>query len=366
MLDRSAVQTIAVCVACVFSIQGTPVFAGETIPLGNGASLSVGAGMRAAYRATEDAQDRAFLESARLYLNGQATKWLGFTFNTELEHDKDGDPDGVHALDAIVRLEFNDYFNVWGGRMLPPNDRANLDGPYYLGVWDYPIVSAFPAEFAGRDDGVAVWGQTGGGRFKYQFGAFKGCNGDNACNTGAADDGDLSYTGRLTYNFWDPEPGYYASSDYYGKKEILAVGVSATYQNDATGTRSDKGDYAGWNADVLMQKRVLGSHVLTLEGAYYHYDTDDKVSPLANGDGYFVLASFLIDRTIGWGKVQPVIRYEEMFNENTADVSRLQAGVNYIIRDHDARLSLLYSNTDVQKSGSDDVDQFVAGLQLQY
>jgi hypothetical protein len=353
---RAAVAA-ALCIGSANS-----ALAGEKVDLGAGAWLSIGGEMRAAYRATDD----AFLESTRLNLNAQASKVVGFTLNTELEHDRNGDPDGVHILDAIVRLEFSELFNVWGGRMLPPNDRANLDGPYFLGIWDYPIVSAFPAEFAGRDDGVAVWGQTGGGRFKYQVGAFKGCNGDNVCNTGAADDGDLSYTGRLTYNFWDPEPGYYTSSDYYGKKEILAVAVSATYQSDATGSAGDSGDYFGWTVDALMQKTVWGGHVLTLEGAYYHYDTDDKLSPLVNGNGYFVLVSFLIDRQIGIGRLQPVVRYEELAPEGGFDVSRVQGGVNYIIREHDARISLLASRTDSAEVGVEATDQVIAGVQLRY
>jgi len=345
--------------------------AGETIDLGNGASFTIGGAVRASIRSTDGDTD-GFLESARILTSGQFNKVIGFTFDTEIETTGGifpylpGDPSGIHVLDAIVRLEFNDYFNVWAGRMVLPQDRSNLDGPYYLGVWDYPIVSAFPNHFQGRDDGVTIWGQTGGGKFKYWAGAYEGCRGESPCATGAAGGSDLLYVGRVSYDFWDPEPGYYVASDYYGKKEILSVGFSTTYQDRATGTSLDPGHYFGWNVDGLMQKKVLGNNVLTLEGAYYHYDTDDKSTPLVNGNGYFLLASFLIDHDFGPGKLQPVIRYEDLMSKNSYDISRVETGVNYIIRGSDARVSLLYSKTNYEDPNVASVDQFIAGLQLQY
>ncbi len=373
---KSAVAAVSVATVAMIGtlVESMPTFAGEKVPLGEDAWFKIGGGMRATYRATEKGSpsptarfDDASLESLRIYLSGQLTKVVGVTLNSEIEHDGDGDPDNMRLLDGVLRLEFNDYFNIRGGLMLPPNDRANLYGPYYLGIWDFPLVYAFPTEFAGRDYGAAIWGQTGKGVFKYKFGAFRGCRGDARCNVGAGDDGDLSYTGRLTYNFWDPEPGYYTSSDYYGKKEVLAVGASATYQPDATGTHADPGNYFGYSFDVLMQKRVFGENVLTFEGAYYSYDTDNKFTPLVDGYGYFLLTSFLIDRQVGPGRFQPVVRYESLERDDLgSDATRIEGGVNYIIRGHDARVSLLVSNTDFKDSGLGSIGQFIAGVQLQY
>ncbi|MEI9891733.1 MAG: hypothetical protein WDN45_15765 [Caulobacteraceae bacterium] len=81
-------------------------------------------------------------------MNGQLNKTIGATFNTE----RDGDGNIV-VLDGYARFEFKDEFNIWAGRMLPPTDRSNLDGPYYLSSYNYPgVVSQYPAKFAGRDD----------------------------------------------------------------------------------------------------------------------------------------------------------------------------------------------------------------------
>ncbi len=49
-----------------------------------------------------------------------------------------------------------------------------MSGPFFINGWDYPFVSNYPGSFEGRDDGVAYWGQSGGGQFKWQFGLFNG------------------------------------------------------------------------------------------------------------------------------------------------------------------------------------------------
>src|ERR1041384_5777303 len=122
----------------------------------------------------------------------------------------------IHVLDAVAQFEPSELFNVWMGRFLPPSDRANLSGPYYQNAWNYPgTVNGFPSIYAGRDDGVAAWGQTGGGKFKYQAGVFT--------VDPSVVIGDAIFAARAVYNFLDPEPGYYNSSTYYGAKDILAV-----------------------------------------------------------------------------------------------------------------------------------------------
>merc|ERR1711964_49924 len=88
----------------------------------------------------------------------------------------------------------------------------------------------------GRDDGVAIWGQWGGGAVKYQVGWFEGINGasnETLPITGANPSDDLMFSARLTVNLLDPEPGYYNQSTYYGDKDILAIGAAVMHQNDA-------------------------------------------------------------------------------------------------------------------------------------
>lgn len=348
--------------------------AGEKFQLWDDNSwVSIGAGLRASYIYNPDAVDKNdfSLNNARIYGNGQFTKILGFTFNAEIDHDPyhDGDIDRFRTMDAVLRLEFDPAFNIWAGRMLTPSDRANLDGPFYLGTWEYPLASAYPGIFLGRDNGGAVWGDIG--KFKYQVGAFQGCTaGDNSCSNPDAH-GPL-VAGRVQYDFWDKEPGYYTSSDYYGTKEMLSLAVVGQFQRDAATDGVRSGSFSAFNVDALMQKKIFGGDVLTLEGAYYVYDTsgiDTSLSTgngLADGNSYFVLASYLINQKIGPGMFQPVFRYQAFDQNYGPDISEYSIGTNYILKGHDARLSALYSKQNVDNAGHEDINRFIGGLQLQF
>jgi len=89
--------------------------AGATLEIGKGASLSIGAGMRAGLFATGDASpdgdswSKDFdVQSIRLYMGGKLNDHIKFTFNTE-EIFSDGP---VDVLDAIAQFEYSPYFNV--------------------------------------------------------------------------------------------------------------------------------------------------------------------------------------------------------------------------------------------------------------
>ncbi|WP_111658285.1 porin [Isoalcanivorax indicus] len=313
--------------------------------------VTVGAGMRTSFVSEESAapdggsSNDFSLDSIRLYVNGQVNENIGFTFNTEYYTDVN-DEETISVLDAIARFEYSDVFNIWAGRFLPPSDRSNLSGPYYLTTWNFPPVQAYPAIFAGRDDGLAYWGQVGGGQFKWQLGVFEGPEtpGD-----------DLLYAARLTANFWDPEPGYYNSSTYYGDKDILAVGLVAQSQDGEN----------SYSVDVLMEKNLGDAGTVTLEGAYYDYDILGGLDALGAepSNGYFLLAGYLFPQEVGIGRIQPVVRYSYGEIDNGADGKVTDYNINYIISGHGARISLAYQDKKDTLFGDDNV--FVLGLQLQ-
>ena len=174
---------------------GTSAWAGGTIEFGENRSISVGAGMRAAFTSVEDAAPSGdddssdfSLQSIRLYVNGQISEKVKFTFNTECQgcvfgQDSD-DPTGaggdIDVLDAIVQFELRDELNIWIGRMLTPADRIELNGPYYGLNWNQYTVPLLPSDqlgragLLGRDDGITVWGNLD--KFQYAVGFFDGLN----------------------------------------------------------------------------------------------------------------------------------------------------------------------------------------------
>lgn len=364
-----------------------------TFELGGDASFSIGAGLRLSYESVEDAApngDRSndfVVNSTRVYMSGRVMKTLGATLN--FERDGSGDtPDGLRVMDAYVQYEPMPEFNVWFGRMLPASDRANLDGPFYLNVWDYPgTVSQYPNLAIGRDNGVQVWGKLMDNKLTYVAGAFKGHN--NV--TGGSNESDsLLYSWRVAYAFWDaePAPAYYTGSTYYGAADILTLGFAGMYQKDGVGVAANPGDYLGMNLDVLMEKKLAGGGVLTLEGAYYDYDLDgkadcgngepgapgcpaaganDNVGGLTEGKGYLATAAYLFPTKLGIGQVQPFVRYQSFDRElsnSTADV--LDVGFNYVIKGHNARVSAFWSKSEDDRPTPDtDVDKFVIGVQFQ-
>lgn len=338
--------------------------------------ISVGAGVRSSIIFKEDAApsgtdySKEFeVENLRLYMNGQVHEKITLEVNTERDADED-----FSILDAIVKFEIDPLLNVWVGRMLPPNDRSNLDGPFFLATWHFPIVAQrTPFVTAGRDDGVTVWGKTSSGEdgptFLYGLGAFEGRSDEvNA-------DDNLYYAGRLEVNLWDPEPApwYYKGSTYLGEKDILAVGLVGQYQQDGAGsigtpatatdpgTPTTRGDFVNWSADFLMEKD-LGAGVVTLEGAYYDYDLDNVVDDrgfVQQGEGILGQISWMFSGT----KLQPHYRYQSFDSDTTGEVKRHDAGVNYYIDGQNAKLYLGWALDDPDVGA--DADSVTLAVQLQ-
>lgn len=325
--------------------------------------ISIGGGLRTSFESVEDGapnkQNRSStfdFESFRIYLNSQIHKGIQFEFNTQ------GDSgDNVRVLDAVAKFKFSNNFNIWAGRITTPTGRSNLSGPYFLNVFNFPFAEAYPNLIIGRDEGVVFWGMANEGRFKYQFGLFEGRDG------GSNQEDNLLYSGRLTYNFWDPEPPiFYNSSTYYGAIDVLAVGLVGMFQEDGAGTSISQGDFIGWNVDLLMEKKLSNGGVVTLDAAFYKYDLGDASdSALVQGDSYFVTVAYLFAKKLGWGQFQPFSRFQSFDRDETNSSGsrgtrdRYDIGLNYIIAAHNARLSVFYGNEDPGP------DTFKIGLQLQ-
>ncbi|NGX58187.1 MAG: hypothetical protein K940chlam3_01092 [Chlamydiae bacterium] len=328
---------------------------------------SVGAGIRSSFRGLENRcpEEEHFyfkdfvLDNARLYFSGQIHPCFQVDLNTDFDRtpfDLLDETDRVRILDAQVRFRMCDAFNIWFGRNLIPSDRYNMDGPFYLATYEFPIiVSRYPSIFAGRDNGFNIHGEFQGGKFKYAFGIYEGkdrlpVNGDN-----------LLYATRLTINFWDPIPGYYTSSTYYGEKNVFAVAFVAQYQKDRVRDLfGNVGKFLGYNIDVLIERRVEHNEiwygVITLEGAVYHYDFD---AIERDGEAYLLLVGYLFPCKVWLGRFQPHVRYQKFRNEKQWD-----AGVNYVIMGHDGYVSLIYSR--INPINNIEVNRFLLGVQFQY
>jgi hypothetical protein len=308
------------------------------------------------------------VDSLRLYINSEFHKDFAIEVNSEYESSS-GSAGDLVLLDAVVKYQPNAMFNVWMGRHLTPSDRSNLDGPYFLSIYDYPagpgnVSAIYPSLAYGRDNGVSVSGRLHDGMFKYAFGIYEGAD-----TVGSSPDSNL-YAGRLTFNLFDSEPdaggksGYYTASTYYGEKaQILAIGLVAQFQDNIVPTAGAPRGFMGYNVDVLYEKKLADAGVVTIEGAYYKYNVGEDAVIIAgrgHGSAYLLQGAYLFPTELGIGKLQPIFRVQDF-----RDVTRMDFGSNYVIRGHNARLSFMYSPTAFG-SWDNRVDNFTGGAQFQF
>ena len=372
-------RSLSIASALLLLCVGLPTLAiaGAKIKVDDTKWFSIGMGFRSSFAITEDgapngsdSSSGVSFDNIRLYTAAKVHKNVSLEFNTERSTGNDSlDTDHrIRVLDAVAKFSFKG-FDLWAGRFLPPSDRSNLDGPFYLNNYDFPIVQAYPAIFAGRDNGVAIMKEYAGGKFKWSYGLFEGRTNSTNVDTNPDQADNLLQAARVTYNFLDPEPGFYTTSSYYGAKDVLAVAFVYQHEADGAGTSTTAGDFTGWNVDVLMEKKLQNGGVVNLEGAYYDYDLEDKTDlSLTQGEGYLLLGSYLIPKQIGWGKVQPYVRYQHFARANlTGDGGnrrRAEGGFNYIIDGQNAKISVLYFS-DRNGSNADPKNTFRIGLQFQ-
>ena len=353
--------------------------------------MKFGAGLRASYQTTSDSSLDArggdiALEDMRLYTLTQVHKNIVFEFNTEVRSKADNDSSDytdnsfhdMYVLDARATLTVQG-FDIWFGKFLPPSERSNLDGPYFLNVWDFPLAtSPYPAIAAGRDQGVMIYKEYDGGKFKWAYGAFEGRKNATNGDTNPDENDNFQHGFRATYNFWAPEPGYYTTSAYYGAKDVLAVAFVARFEEDGAGTgltNTTQGDYFGWSVDVLMEKKLSSGAVVNLEASYYDTDTDDiDDGSITQGNAYRMLASYMLPNKVGWGKFQPYVRYQHASQGQCAGANCggtdfgtrgiMEGGLNYIIDGHNAKIMSSYIS-DKQSSNAQPIHRFILGMQFQ-
>ncbi len=379
----------------LMALGSSTAMAGATLKIGDDASISLGLGLRMSYSSTENAAPNGTsssndfsVENARIFLNGEWGKIFKATFNTERQGGiASAGGDSIRVMDAIAQFEFDPSFNLWLGRMLPPSDRSNLHGPFYLAAWSYPgVVSNYPNIAVGRDNGAMIWGKPMGGKLVYSLGVF---NGHNSAATLSNQSDKVLLAGRLHVNLLDvePPPAHYLGGTYYGSKDVLSIGIAGNHQKDGAGTAAAPGDLKIWSIDALFEKKLAGGFVPALEGAYYKYDLDGKVDcgsgepgaiacPGADnvggqvaGKAYMVSAALLLPGKVGWGQFQPFVRYQKFDRDLSATTNKAtDVGVNYIINGSNAKVSAMYTKFDDSRLpvGRQSSDRFLIGVQLQY
>jgi hypothetical protein len=323
------------------------------------AALSTGASSPPVQPSGDSLDDISSTADFQIHTSGKVYGAVSFTANFVATYNPDIQG-SVGLLDGIIQIEPSDFFNVWLGRMLVPVDRANFSGYWFAAPWYYPgfgfadgqVGAPLEGPF-GRNDGVTIWGQVGGGVFKYYAGMYDLYNVDTS----------PLFSGRVTLNLLDPEPGYYSSSTYYGK-DILAIAAGVQSKKDGSVLAEDgvtvaTDDYTEFNADVLFEKNLGSAGVLDLEAAFYKFNGDYQPTDAS----WLAVASYLLPNEIGWGKVQPLVRIQQAIpSGDDADTSTLiDAQIGYIVNSYATRFALGYRTGS---AGDADVQAIYFGAQF--
>ena len=344
-------------------------------------SISVGFGIRPSFRSFEDGavsnggRARNFnLDNARIFLSGKMGDRISAYLHTDINNAQgfggdDGLGDGIRILDAAIDYQITDGVAVKMGRFLPPTDRSNLSGPFFINAWEFPFVqytNGYYDIFQGRDDGVALYGETGEDvQLKRSFAVMEAYDTNNV-----GGDDNLWLLGRVVLNLLDREHVYFNDSTYYGAKDIAAVGVTFSNQSDAHGAGLD---YTAWSMDFLYERKLESGGVITGEAAYYDRDHDGFATlDHLQGEGYFILGSYLMADSISIGSIegrlQPSIRYQESDRSNPGAGNRehqVDYSLNYVIHGHKCRVSLIFQ--DIKLSGGvEDQQNLIIGGQIRF
>ena len=412
--------------ALVARLLSTPpsVHAAGTIKADDDKWVSIGMGLRTSFNGQEAAAGTATsphysnefaIDNARIYVNGKVHKYLGFEFNTECFNCAAGKGAGpfnngatpaglsqnfggnssIGLLDAIGKFEFNEMANLWVGRMLLPSERGSLNNVFYNAIYASTPTPGFPAANSenfngvnslgggaglyGRDNAATFFGKIHpfGTHLLYVLSVSQGLrNGPNTSNS-------LMYTGRLQWNLLNDEknPGYYTMGTYYGTMgDIVAIGVSGQHQKDGAGTAGTVGvsDFTAVTVDLLVEKLLPNNMgVFTFNGEFKrffaHYGPrttpDASCFCVFNGDSWSVNALYLIPQEIGIGRFQPYMRYTSIDPRYANLRQEWEAGMNYVISGHNARVAAFYTYGDIKSlsyAQQQRVDSFHVALQLQY
>ena len=340
--------------------------------------LSVGGGVRMqldSKKSDLDNNSDFSFDSVRLYVAAQIHKYLKFSINTDKQNH-----DSTDLIDAIARVEINPSVNFWFGRTLIPGDRVEINGPFYGLTWNQYRQPLFPADQGGaagslgRGEGGVFWGTTK--RLHYVLGIYDGLKGFSNR------DNNKLYAVRLAYHLLSIESnfGYYTSSTYFGEQgDILTMGFSFQNQIDGTGSVTESGDFYSYTFDILSEIAMSDGGVITIEADYKKFNSDfTPISPPTSGidscfclfDGYSIFSTmaYLFPKVIGWGKLQPYMRYVNNNPSDSRSSDSIEMGLNYIIDGQNTKFNLNYVQGDANFSGfvSRDLSRVTFGLQLQF
>lgn len=394
---------ISLLVCCMFASSS---WAGMKLKISDDTNIDLGFRLQTQFLTTDnedgttgDSYDDFVVRRARLRLGGSVTKWMSFFIQTEKGSTTGGSGYDMRLIDTFVTLNLDPMAKLYLGQNMAPAGRQITTTSGGLMAIDRPSITNYnltwglngrmnfnTANFpdgnlslsngtAVRDEGLTLFGSRSFNEdfhFKYYLGVYDGIQ--------EAGEDDKRFTGRVQFNLFDPEPGYYNTSTYLGKKRTVGFGLSYDTQDRiATDNILGEIDYDWFELDAFVDYPV-GPGSLTFEAAYSNLDLDGatqlddtsgtlKDARQTEGNGWYMQAGYFFK---DWN-VQPWAGYEVWDSEaadGTGSFDAWRLGVSYFFKGHNANIKAGYerleSDTNISGSSEDAVNTFLVGFYITY
>jgi hypothetical protein len=341
---------------------------------GAGASIKLGFLLQPAYEFTDqsptadEASQTFFLRRARLMVGMSLGSMFELFVETETANlGRAAGPApgggvastvGANIQDAFITWKPLEQFKLDAGLILIPLSHNGLQGATTLYSWDYYAYSfqqnGALGNYVGRDTGVQVRGLLFE-HLEYRLGAFTGRRVVPAPMMMEAvpmSRTALRVAGRVQYNFFDAESGFFYAGTYHGAKRVLSVGGGFDLQSD----------YRSFAGDVFLDW-PLGTNVVTAQADVVRYD-GGTWAPIPTQTSIMTEAGY----RIGNWKLSPIVRFEllrlDAPSPQAPDFTRLGAGLAYWYMGHNANVKAFYSFVRAETPGQNSYSQ--VNLQMQF
>ena len=194
----------------------------------------------------------------------------------------------------------------------------------------------------GRDDSITLWGNVVEDKLQYRL-----MIGEGAESKTINPDDNLRFAGRLSFNMFDTETGWFNKGTYLGKKKILAIGGGFDFQSDLV-TGGTKHNYEAYTGDVHLDL-PMGDMAVTAAAAYIiirnsvNGITWSDLTAGGDGDIITTKAGVLVAK-----RIQPFAHYDIIMPDanDTDDTTIYGVGCNYYIKGPANKLTAEWSVVD--------------------
>ena len=371
---RRGLLRVVIAALILAGLISQSAFAGVRTKLDDDRWFELGFRIQGWYQSVSEAKtphiNDFMLRRAYLYMEGQV--YRNVTIYTHLAGDRIGQ-DGVDTpgsglgtgfavRDAWIAYSPFNELKIQAGRMYIPFTRAfGTESTFTLLPLDIPVVQGgvraktfFPSN-VGRDDGVTVWGNLSKGLIQYRAGVFDGQQGSQNSKKHPRT------AARISISPLEPEEKWFNRGNYLGAKKVLSIGVGFDMQQDLKwATDRPTANYSAWTTDLFFDHPV-GSSAVNFEWAYTGMKNSQEYG---DAKTWYAQGGFLVPPFTKAFRLQPYVRYETVYRNRAADTQYAGAGVNFLFKQHDLKLTLQFDKF-MPESGSQEKSKSIFTVQMQ-